>query len=225
MQSHQFWQDFGSSAPVNTAGPFVDHYPVSLPDGRTLALPIRVLPDGGGGLASLIISHASFAVQSALANVLAKQLSALRPDVVVGLPTLGLTLAAAVAARLGHTRYVPLGTSRKFWYRDELSVSLSSITTPHSKQLYIDPRLLPLLAGRRVALVDDVISTGRSITAGIELLALCGAEPILIGAAMLQSNRWRERACPELPDWAARVVGVFETPLLVQSGAGWVPSS
>ena len=225
MRPHQFWQEFGTSDQPDSVGPFVDHYPVYLPHGHRLELPIRVLPDGQQALASLIINQASFAVQEALADALAKRLSPLQPEIVVGLPTLGLTLAAAVATRLGHTRYVPLGTSRKFWYRDELSVPLSSITTPDSKQLYLDPRLLPLLADRRVALVDDVISTGKSITAGIELLTRCEAEPVVVGAAMLQSTRWLERACPALPDWTTRVVGVFETPLLVQSGAGWIPAS
>ena len=84
-----------------------------------------------------------------------------RPDVIVGLPTLGLTLAAATAQSIGHHRYVPLGTSRKFWYDESLSVSLSSITSPDvHKRLYIDPRMLPLIEGRRVALIDDVISSG-----------------------------------------------------------------
>ena len=73
---------------------------------------------------------------------------------------------ARVAAQLGHARYVPLGTSRKFWYREELSVPLSSITTPEQpKRLYVDPRMLPLLEGRRVALIDDVVSSGASMDA------------------------------------------------------------
>ena len=60
----------------------------------------------------------------------------------MGLPTLGLALASAVARALGHERYVPLGTSRKFWYRDELSAPLSSVTTPDQKKtLYLDPRM------------------------------------------------------------------------------------
>lgn len=131
-------------------------------------------------------------------------------EVVAGLPTLGLTLAAAVAQKLGHTRYVPLGTSRKFWYRDDLSVALISITTPtQQKRLYIDPRMLPLLEGRRVALIDDVISSGTSIVSGLQLLAGCGIEPVAIGAAMLQSRRWCETLDAVGPQWRERTVGVF----------------
>jgi hypothetical protein len=45
--------------------------------------------------------------------------------------------------------------------------------------------------------------------------------PVAIGAAMLQSNRWRDRPCAGLPDWQSRVSGVFSTPLLERDGEGW----
>jgi adenine/guanine phosphoribosyltransferase-like PRPP-binding protein len=114
-----------------------------------------------------------------------------------------------VAQQLGHARYAPLGTSAKFWYREELSVPLSSITTPNQqKRLYIDPRLLPVIEGRRIALIDDVISSGVSMIAGIALLEACGVRPIVLGAAMLQSDRWRQR----LAEWD--VVAVLHSPIL-----------
>lgn len=221
MEPHEFWQEIyppGTFVPGPVdAGLFA----VALPDGRQLALPIRPLPDGQRALASLIINQASFAVQAALAEALAKRLAPYAPEIVVGLPTLGLTLASAVAQQLGHSRYVPCGTSRKFWYDDKLSTPMSSVTTNAERRLYLDPRMLPLLEGRRVALIDDVISTGTSITAGLALLAASGAEPVVIGAAMLQSDRWRERESEVLGGWQERVVGVFETPILGRKDGGW----
>ena len=214
MQPHDFWQDFVTPP----EGEGVGFYRARLDDGRSLALPIRPLADGEHALASLILNQASFAVVEAIAADLARKLAPLQIDMVVGVPTLGLTLASALAARLGHSRYVPLGTSRKFWYRETLSVALSSITTPdQSKRLYIDPRMSPLLQGRRVALVDDVISSGASIAAALKLMALCDVDPVAIGAAMLQSTRWRTA----LGDSdAARVYGVFSTPMLKRAPDG-----
>ena len=136
----------------------------------------------------------------------------------------GLTLAAAVAERLGHARYVPCGTSRKFWYVEELSVPMSSVTTHHVKRLYVDPRMLPLLEGRRVALVDDVISSGTSIVAGLSLMAAVGVEPVAVGAAMLQTDRWRAALTDLSPVWPDRVVGSLATPLLERAGDGWRPT-
>lgn len=172
-------------------------------------------------MASLIINQASFTVLDALATDLAARLKVLEPDVVVGLPTLGLTLASQVARKLGHDRYVPLGTSKKFWYDETLSVPLSSITTPEQmKRLYVDPRMLPLIENRRVALIDDVISSGRSIRAGLGLLNSLGIRPVVIGAAMLQTDRWHEASTEAFLGWTDSVRGCFSTPMLEKGADG-----
>ncbi len=221
MQPHDFWQELHAPGTFDPMEERADFHVAELPDGRQLRLPIRVLADGEHALASLIVNQASFTVLEALAEALAERIAAYDIDVIAGLPTLGLTLAAAAARALGHARYVPLGTSRKFWYRDELSVSLSSITTPNQeKRLYIDPRMLPLLQGKRVALIDDVISSGTSIVSGLSLLSSCEIEPVVIGAAMLQSDRWRERIDADGRPWSARIAGVFSTPILERSENG-----
>jgi adenine/guanine phosphoribosyltransferase-like PRPP-binding protein len=220
MNGHDFWQEIQPAGTFAPSCAYVDVYHAEFADGRQLALPIRALPDGNHAVASLIINQASFAVVTAIATDLADKLRPLALDVIVGLPTLGLTLAAAVAQALGHTRYVPLGTSRKFWYRDALAVPLSSITSPEmQKHLFIDPRMLPLLDGRRVALIDDVISSGVSMAAGLRLLALCNCTPVAIAAAMLQSDRWRN---PLADVTADRIFASLKTPMLSRGdGESW----
>src|SRR5205085_339195 len=82
-------------------------------------------------VASLILNQAALDVADALASLLARELSStLAPDLLVGLPTLGLSLAAPVARALGHARYAPMGYSRKFWYDEALSAPVQSITSP-----------------------------------------------------------------------------------------------
>lgn len=217
MAPYEFWQTLLPPGSIAPGERFADAYPVTLPDGQQLLLPIRALPDSDDGLASLIVNQASFAVQAALTQMLAEKLRPFAPEIVVGLPTLGLTVASAVAAALGHERYVPLGTSRKFWYDAKLSAPMASITTPDTRSLYIDPRLLPLLEGGRVALVDDVLSTGRSVSAGLSLLHKLGVRPVVIGAFMLQTERWRDVLAADSPP----AVGVFATPMLRPDGDGW----
>ena len=226
MQPHDFWQEIHPPRTFERLPADGHHgfFPAELDNGRQLRLPIRELADGEHALASLIINQAGFAVEEALCAGLADKVRLFEPDVVVGLPTLGLTLASGTAKNLGHSRYVPLGTSRKFWYREELSVPMSSITSPDQvKRLYLDPRMLPLIEGRRVVLVDDVISSGRSVVAALRLLDACGIKPVAIGAAMLQTDAWREPLAAIDLRMPERVVSVLRTPRLKKVAGGWVP--
>ncbi|MGQ7848182.1 phosphoribosyltransferase [Granulosicoccus sp. 3-233] len=222
-----FWQRI-EPAGTYTVPPDQGHihgYPATLSDGRQLLLPIRERDNGRFALASLIINQASFDVVDTLAADLAGKLRGEHPDIIVGLPTLGLTLAEATARKLGHSRYVPLGTSRKFWYNEDLSVPMSSITSPDSqKRLYIDPRLVGLLHGQRICVIDDVISTGSSVLAALKLLARTGIAPDCLGFAMCQSTLWCESLATASPGLETRVFSAFDTPRLkpVAKG-GWLP--
>jgi orotate phosphoribosyltransferase len=82
--------------------------------------------------------------------------------------------------------------------------------------MWLDPRLLPRLRGRRVLLVDDVVSTGASLRAGLALLAAAGVVPVAVGAAMAQGDRWRT-ALPA----GVTLSAVFATPLLARVPGGW----
>ena len=215
------WQPFllAEDAP---APPFADRYPARLPDGRVLFLPIRPLADTGNAIASLILTQCSFEVETTIAEVLAERLASSAPDIVVGLPTLGLPLARLVAERLGHTRYVALGTSPKFWYDEALSVPLASITSPTAKKcLFLDPRMLPLLKDAKVCLIDDVISSGKSILAALDLLQKVDVASVSVGTAMLQTRRWFKTLSMSRGEDLPKIVAAFETPLLTHSGSGW----
>ena len=86
--------------------------------------------------------------------------------------------------------------------------------------------MLPLLENSRVALVDDVTSSGVSMAAGIDLLAACGIEPVALGVAMLQTERWKSRLTVVGKRWPERMRSVFETPMLMlQPDATWAMSN
>jgi len=74
------------------------------------------------------------------------------------------------------------------------------------------------LQGRRVLLVDDVISTGSSALAGLALLQAAGITPVGLAVAMIQGEAWR-------PAWpaAVRVVRAFGTPRFRRVPGGWSP--
>jgi hypothetical protein len=96
-----YWQEFESKDKASSA-PWKYGYPASLPDSQILVLPIRqIASNPSEAVASLIINQASIPVHDELSRMLAEVVRDVEPEVVIGLPTLGLTLAKAVAQRLG----------------------------------------------------------------------------------------------------------------------------
>ena len=215
----QFWQGFLDHEPEQPA--WTDRYPAAMPDGRWLVLPLRDF--GNVAVAGLIANQASFAVLDQLAAWTAAAAVPLRAEVVVGLPTLGHTVGAAVARGLGHENWVAPSTTRKRWYDDALSAPLGSITSPAAganaaRRMWLDPRLLDRLQGRRVLLVDDVISTGSSAQAGLALLRAAGVAPVGLAVAMVQGEAWRAAWPGAIP-----VVCAFRTPRFRRVAGGWAP--
>lgn len=223
----EFWQSLTAEPPEGAArAPFRDGYAVRLRCGRWLTLPLRAIADAEPprAVASLIPNQASFDVVDALVSAMAEDARAAGAQTVVGLPTLGFALAPGVARESGLSRFVPLGYSRKFWYDDALGVPVSSLTSPGAgKTLYIDPNQLELVRGKRVVVVDDTVSSGRSLVAARDLLAKAGAEAVAYIVAMQQGSLWRgyfEKTAPEI---LPRLRRQFSTPHFALGPAGWTP--
>lgn len=227
-----YWQATVTGAELSQSPlpPYAKSYPARLPDGRYLLLPLRGMPTADGSapdrcVASLIANQASIAVVEQLALHMAEGARAHAFDVIVGLPTLGLAFAPLVARHLGHSRYVPLGYSRKYWYRDELSEPVSSITTPgKGKLLYIDPNQLSLITGKRVLVVDDAVSSGTTMVSGLKLLERCGAEVAAIAVAMRQGTQWQQKLV-RADGRAIPVVAAYDCPRMERRADGWWPEN
>jgi len=205
--------------------PYRDAYPVKLPDGDWVFLPLLPLPpDFDTAIAYLCITENSFALEERLSTAMAELARPLRPDIVVGMPTLGMVVAASVGRKLGHPHYVPLSYSRKFWFEDELSIPVNSITTPvQPKTVYIDPRMLERLDGKRVLLVEDVISTGGTVAAELALMKKIGAHVVGVITAIRETRVWSAKLSSIDPAYLAMVNSPIRCPLFRKSGEGWVP--
>ena len=89
-------------------------------------------------------------------------------DVVVSAEAKGIPLCYEMA-RQGCREYVIARKSIKVYMRNSVGVTVKSITTSNVQNLYLGDADVEFLKGKRVLIVDDVISTGESLAA-LELL-------------------------------------------------------
>lgn len=90
-------------------------------------------------------------------------------EVVITAESKGLQLAHCVARNLGQKFYAVARKSKKLYMQDGISSTVRSITTSGEQTVYLSRHDVELLEGKKVAIVDDVISTGGSLL-GLEKL-------------------------------------------------------
>jgi adenine phosphoribosyltransferase len=104
---------------------------------------------------------------------------------------MGIPLAIEASRALGMDDYVILHKTPKIHLGESWSEPVISITTDKPQRLRMDPARVGAVQGKRVAVVDDVISTGASLLAALKLVRRIGAEPVVIGTLMTEGSAWR----------------------------------
>jgi adenine phosphoribosyltransferase len=102
----------------------------------------------------------------------AKELLARSPefDIILTAESKGIPLAYEMARQSGKN-YILARKGVKLYMTDPIKVEVKSITTTNVQTLYIDRHDKERMDGKRVLIVDDVISTGESIRALEELVS------------------------------------------------------
>lgn len=119
----------------------------------------------------------------------AKELLARCPahDVVVTAETKGIPLCYAMA-RQGCGRYIVARKGLKAYMRNPIHVEVKSITTDHLQKLYLAEDDYQGLKGKRVLIVDDVISTGESLEAMEKLVEQFGGNIVGRAAVLAEGD-------------------------------------
>jgi adenine/guanine phosphoribosyltransferase-like PRPP-binding protein len=155
-----------------------------------LDLPIVSLNDQLA-LALLITVDIGVAFMAKAGEELAAVLAPYKVDIVATVATMGIPLAVEVTRHLGLDQYVVLHKTPKIHLADAISEPVRSITTDADQRLLFDRARVKDVQGRRVAIVDDVISTGASTGATLRLLRGVGAEVVAIGTIVTEAGLWR----------------------------------
>jgi len=112
-------------------------------------------------------------------------------DIVATVATMGIPVAIEVTRSLGLDQYVILHKTPKIHLADAVSEPVRSITTDAEQRLLFDRARIVDVANRRVAIVDDVISTGASTGAALRLLHSIDANVVAIGTLVTEGSLWR----------------------------------
>ena len=105
-------------------------------------------------------------------------------DYIITAEAKGIPLAHEMARQAGDAKYILARKGPKLYMRDIFEVSVRSITTAKEQHLYLDGADAQLMKGKKILVVDDVISTGESLAA-LEALVekaggiVCGRMAIL----------------------------------------------
>ena len=143
----------------------------------------------------------------------------LRPydvDIVATVATMGIPVCVEVTRHLGLDQYVILHKTPKIHLSDAVAEPVRSITTDADQRLLFDRARIQDVEGKRVAIVDDVISTGASTGAALRLLRSIGADIVAIGTLVTEASLWRT----SLGEDATKVRALGSIPVFRPDGTG-----
>lgn len=132
-------------------------------------------------------------------------------DIVLTIEAKGIALAYEISRQLHMKEFVVVRKSIKPYVKGYLKDSVHSITTEGEQQIFLDEADADKLKGKRVAIVDDVISKGESLAAAERLVAVAGGE-ICAKLAILAEGGAAERE---------DITCLEKLPLFRKGGAGY----
>mgnify|MGYP004464944617 CR=1 FL=1 len=86
-------------------------------------------------------------------------------DIMITAESKGIPLLYEMARQAGENNYIVARKAKKLYMKDVVYTEVDSITTENVQRLCIGQTEIDAIRGKRVLIVDDVISTGESLAA------------------------------------------------------------
>lgn len=148
----------------------MNYYTVNI-NGFEAQLPILALPSG------INIAFFNLHGDSELTEHCGKELAKLLGDcdVLITAESKGLQLTHCTAKYLNQRYYAVARKTKKLYMQDGIDITIqSSITTGKEQKLYLSQHDVELLKGKKVGIVDDVVSSGASLSGLEDLVKKAG---------------------------------------------------
>lgn len=127
-------------------------------------------------------------IVKATAAALAERLKDARADVLVTAEAKSIPLIYEMSALMG-LPYIVLRKTYKSYMGEAIQASTVSITTGKPQTLYLDEKDKNLIKGKRVVLVDDVISTGSTLEGMKAVVTEAEGETVKIAAVFTEGEQ------------------------------------
>ncbi|MBR5538827.1 MAG: adenine phosphoribosyltransferase [Clostridia bacterium] len=109
-------------------------------------------------------------------------------DVLITAESKGIPLGYEMARQRGGERYLLARKAPKLYMRDVIKCEVQSITTVARQTLYLDGYDAEYMKGKRVLIVDDVISTGESLNALVKLVEMAGGNIVGMATVLAEGD-------------------------------------
>lgn len=157
--------------------------------GYEAKLPIIPLPSGVN--IAFFNLHGNVEMTEHCGKELAKLVSDC--DVLLTAESKGLQLTHVIARELGHKYYAVARKAKKLYMQDGIEVAIqSSITTGREQKMYVSRHDVELMQGKKVGIIDDVVSSGNSLV-GLEKLVELSGGTVFKKAFVLAEGKAAER--------------------------------
>ncbi|MDR1513103.1 MAG: hypothetical protein LBS56_06425 [Propionibacteriaceae bacterium] len=99
-----------------------------------------------------------------------------------------IALNQSLAEQLGHTDYIVARKSLKVYMTEPIELSVRSITTDAPQKFFLGKDRYEMLRGKRVCVIDDVVSTGGTMGAFMDLSQRVGFDVVLIACVLTEGE-------------------------------------
>ena len=176
-------------------------YPIEIAGVKRNLVKFEIKP--GVKIAILNILGDAELVEAAAKELVAK-LQKQPVDVLVTAEAKSIPLVHAMSVAMNYRPYVVLRKSYKPYMGEALQSETLSITTGKPQTLYLDEKDHELIQGKKIAIIDDVISTGSTLQGLRLILEKAGGDVVAECAILTEGDRaqWHNIiALGHLPVW------------------------